>query len=165
MRRFLLSLLAASSAALLSACGQGGAAFNQNGTSKIDRVVFTTPNGGTTGIFKVVPGGQILITAVGVKGTQNVINTNDNRFTFNVAYAPAGALYQAQPDGVTQASCPAPPAAPQPVLPTLTPAPQSPDTIALVAPVAAAPYCLTLNATHVTDQVVGSVNVFVTSSF
>ncbi|GAC1418199.1 MAG: hypothetical protein NVSMB64_27930 [Candidatus Velthaea sp.] len=93
MRRLVLSLLAASSVALLTACGPGGSAFNLSDNNKLDRIILSTA-GQPPGVFKVVPGGSIAISATGVKGSQNSIVTGDTNFTFNVGPAPAGALYQ-----------------------------------------------------------------------
>ncbi|GAC1421033.1 MAG: hypothetical protein NVSMB5_13970 [Candidatus Velthaea sp.] len=183
MRRLVLSLLAASSVALLTACGSGGSAFNTSQTN-IDRVVLATA-GQPPGVFKVVPGGTILISALGVKGSQNAIVSSDTRFTFNVGPAPAGVLYQggnsAQDgfqgvcSGFTQlspASIPLLPAIPQSSLSTGG----ATDSVTFTAPTAAslnvptapntvgpapAAYCVYVNAIHTSDGVVGSATVYV----
>jgi len=103
MRRLVLSLLAASSVALLTACGQGGSAFNVSNNTKVDRVSIQSA-GQPPGVLKVVPGGTIGLSAIGTRGSLNTINSADTNYTFNYGYAVAGTPYQNNQDGI-QAFC------------------------------------------------------------
>ncbi|MFN2459067.1 MAG: hypothetical protein ABR591_00030 [Candidatus Velthaea sp.] len=191
MRRLPLTLIAAGAAVLLSACGQGGSAFNFGNNTKVDRVVIQS-NGQPEGVFKVVPGGSILLSAQGTRGANNVVINADVNYTFNAAVAPAGRPFQngvsgAQGicagftqvpppvGGVAQAAIPLIPTVPAAALSGSS---QSPNTITLTAPTIAslnaqfapgntagpapASYCIIVNATHVSDGVVGSATVDVT---
>jgi hypothetical protein len=187
MRRLVLSLFAASSVVLLSACGQGGSAFNAGNNTHVDHVLLMS-NGDPSGVFKVVPGGTLTVSAVGVKGPNNVIVNADINYTFDAEVAPAGTLFQNSISGVqgvclgfTQNS-PAPVTA-LPLAPVIPPANlvtsgNSPDTVVFVAPqiatlnaldqtpntigTAPASYCVFLNAHHTVDGVTGSATILVT---
>jgi len=187
MRRLVLSLLAASSVVLLSACGQGGSAFNAGNNTHVTNVLLMS-NGDPSGVFKVVPGGTLDLSAVGVKGPNNAIETSDINYTFDASVAPAGTFYQNSIAG-TQGVClgftqnsPAPVTALalSPVVPAaaLVTSSAAPSTVVVVAPqiatlnaefappntigTAPASYCLIVNAHHTSDGVTGSATVLVT---
>jgi hypothetical protein len=172
MRRLLVSFLAAGSVVLLSACGQGGSAFNAGNNSKVDHVQLET-NGQPAGVFKVVPGGTLTISAIGLKGPQNVQETADQNYSFDASISAGGLFYQNGISGA-QAACGVFTAAVgTPVVPAANLAVvgrNAPNTVVLTAPTiaaanalfavpaAAAPalYCIVLNAHHVSDGVTGS---------
>lgn len=187
MRRLVLSLMVAGTAALLTACGQGGSAFSFNGSNQnIDHIIISDQtNSNLTGIFRVVPGGQLSLQAEGVKSPNNT-NVPDTNFTFNMAIAPAGTPIPVSGSG-QNAVCTG---LTQTVGPTaglaiaLSPtfvgtylkqnqtaggsvvltAPTVAQIAASVAPnVATAPanYCLTIIATHSPDGKVGTATVYV----
>ncbi|MGB8266363.1 MAG: hypothetical protein WCE44_08590 [Candidatus Velthaea sp.] len=171
MRRLVLSLLAASSLALLTACGQGGTAFSSGSNGNANRVVFTGTQG-LSGVFFVRAGSGIQVTAEAVYGSQNVLSSDQN-FTFSWAFAPAGTLYQnGSVSGAQQSACAAPPSGAAPPLNTIlsnagpnyvtvTPFPTAAGYAA--AETGAAPYCINLVATHTVDGVQGSVVIDVTT--
>jgi hypothetical protein len=177
MRRLVLSLLAASSLALLTACGQGGTAFGGGSSGNANNVILTTGQG-TTGVFTVRAGFPIVVSATATAGTENVVTTNQN-FTFTWAFAPTGTLYNnGSVSGATQSPCAAPPAGyPVPPATILSNAGQNfvtvtpPGTVAGYgagttlggSATAGAPYCVIVFATHANDGVVGKQVILVTT--
>ena len=176
MRRIVLSLIVAGSAAMLTACGGGGTAFGGGSNSNsIDRVVITG-TGTLSGVNKVVPGGRLLLSAQGVKGPTNT-KAGDNGYTWTASYVTvAGTPVQSTETG-TQVFCNT--VAAGIVFPasaifvdstnaaqiTLVPPLASPAVTASPAaftPAApAGSYCLNVAATHTADFKVGSVVVLV----
>jgi hypothetical protein len=171
MRRLLLSLLAASSLALLTACGQGGTAFGGGSSGNATSVVFTTGQG-TSGVFFVRAGFPIIMSATAVAGTENVVTTNQN-FAFSWGFAPAGTLYNnGSVSGATQSACAAPPGGY-----TGTPANILSDAGANFVTVTppgsvlgygagttgSTPYCIVLIATHQGDGIKGRAVILVTT--
>jgi len=170
MRRLLLSLFAASSLALLPACGQGGTAFGGGSNGNASSVVFST--GGTTGVFSVRAGFPIVMSATAVDGVENIVSTNQD-FTFTWGFAPAGTLYNnGSVSGAQQTACAAPPAGfsgtPNTVLSnagsnfvTVTP----PGSVLGygAGTTGSTPYCIVLIATHQVDGVKGRAVILVTT--
>jgi hypothetical protein len=172
MRRLLVSFLAAGSVVLLSACGQGGSAFNAGNNSKVDHVQLET-NGQPAGVFKVVPGGTLTISAIGLRGSQNVVETGDLNYTFDASISTSGLFFQNGISGAQTACGAFTGAVGTPVVPAanLTVFGRNdPNTVVFTAPTiaaanalfavpaAAAPasYCVILNAHHVSDGITGS---------
>ena len=188
MRRLVPSLLAASSVAFLTACGQGGSAFNFGGSSAADRVVVFS-SGNPAGVLKVVPGGTIVLSAQALTGSNNVV-VQDTNFTFNYTISAVDTPYGNSQSG-NQAFCNTlggtsgvlPGALQAPGMTTLgTSVSAGSGTVVLVAPASiaafgaasiitatkllpstAGAYCLTVNAMHVVDGQVGSQTILVTS--
>jgi hypothetical protein len=168
MRRLALSLLAASSLALLTACGQGGTAFGSGQTGTASSVILSSGQG-LTGVFIVRAGTSIQVSAEAVQGSQGALTTNQ-QFTFAATFAPSGTLYQnGSPSGAQQSACPAPPAAVNATIfaaaNVLTNAGSNFVTVNPPANAApwGAPYCLNLVATHTVDGVQGNAVIFVTT--
>jgi hypothetical protein len=176
MRRLAFSVLAASSLALLTACGQGGTAFGGGSSGNASSVILTSAQG-LSGVFAVRQGAAIIVNATAVAGTQNVVTTDQN-FTFAWSLAPAGSIYQTgSVSGAEQAPCGAlPTGAGGPPLPTVltnaganfvtVTAPANATPYAFSASVvlgsttaATEPYCLHVVATHTIDGVQGSANI------
>lgn len=173
MRRIVLSVMVAGSAAALAACGGGGTAFG-SGSNSIDRVV-VTGSGSLSGVNKVVPGGTIVLSATGVKGSSNT-TAGDNGYSWSASYAPVGTPAQALATGsqifcnglTTPAISPAGslnvssvnPSTLTLVVPTAVPAVTAPA--ASIAPAApAGSYCLIVQATHTADGKFGTAVVVV----
>jgi hypothetical protein len=180
MRRLLVSFLAAGSVVLLSACGQGGSAFSAGNNSKVDHVQLES-SGQPAGVFKVVPGGFLTISAIGLKGPQNVVETGDLNYTFDASISPGGLLFQNGISGAQTACGAFTGAVGTPVVPAanlVVAGRNAPNTVVLVAPqiaaanalfavpAAAAPasYCIVLNAHHVSDGVTGSTIIDVSNN-
>jgi len=166
MRRLVLSLLAAGSVALLTACGQGGTAFGGGSNGNANRVILTAGQG-TTGVFTVRAGYPIVVSATAVYGSQNVVSTDQN-FTFAWAFAPAGTVYQnGSVSGAQQGTCAAPPTGYTPS--SATPLSNAGANFVTVTPFPAAqitgtiPYCINLVATHNIDGVQGNAVILVTT--
>jgi len=176
MRRLVLSLLATSSLALLTACGQGGTAFGGGSSGNASSIVFST--GGTTGVFSVRAGFPIVMSATAVAGIENVVTTNQS-FAFSWGFAPSGTLYNnGSVSGAQQSACAAPPVGftvPQvsilsnagsnfvTVTPPGTVAGYGAGTTLGGSATAAAPYCVVLIATHQGDGVKGRAVILVTT--
>lgn len=179
MRRLMVSFLAASSVVLLSACGQGGSAFNAGNNVKVDHVQLES-NGQPPGVFKVVPGGFITISAIGLRGSQNVVVTGDINYTFDASISRGGLLFDNSISGLQGTCASFTGSTGTPVVPAanLVTGTASPNTVVLVAPTIAAAnalfsvpapaapasYCIVLNAHHVIDGVTGSTVIDVTPS-
>jgi hypothetical protein len=185
MRRLVLSLLAASSVALLTACGQGGSAFNTGSTNKATHVIVESA-GDPPGSLKVVPGGTIVLSAVATNGPNNSIVIGDSNFTFTYNIAPANTPYPSNVDG-QQAFCngltgtngilPAILTSSTTTTPSVTVTSSdgnlivtAPASIAAFgaatafSPTTATTYCLNINAIHTSDGVTGSAVLLVTPS-
>jgi hypothetical protein len=171
MRRLLLSLLAASSLASLTACGQGGTAFGGGSSGNANTVILTAGQG-TTGVFTVRAGFPIIVSATATAGTENVVSSNQD-FTFAWTFAAAGTLYNnGSVSGATQSACAAPPAGyPNPPNTILSNAGANFVTVTPPGSVAGygtgttgtTPYCISLVATHANDNVVGRAIILVTT--
>jgi hypothetical protein len=174
MRRLVLSLLAASSVALLTACGQGGSAFNTGTPTNISHVQIES-SGNPPGVFKVVPGGTIKLSAVGTNGS-GFINQNDTSYNWTYNVTASGAFYNSSATATT--ACPVMsgfsgtlPAILKNSSGTVGVTVASSDATVLLTPpasitafgpaAAGASYCLTINATHISDGVTGSAYVYV----
>lgn len=68
-RRFVLSLAAVSSAALLGACSGGGSVLSFDNNSTPDHVIVSVQ--GTTNVARVLPGAGLPLSATAVRGSQN----------------------------------------------------------------------------------------------
>jgi len=173
MRRLVFSLLAASSLALLPACGQGGTAFGGGASGNANRVVLSACSG-TCGVFAVRQGQGILISATAVAGNENTVTTDQN-FTFSWTLAGAGTLYNnGSVSGAQQSPCGAlPTGAGAPPLPTVlvnaganfvtVEAPPNAAPYAFASNVvlgsttaATEPYCINVVAIHTLDGVKGN---------
>ncbi|HMC45533.1 MAG TPA: hypothetical protein VKJ77_09440, partial [Caballeronia sp.] len=179
MRRLMVSFLAAGSVVLLSACGQGGSAFNAGNNVKVDHVQLET-FGNPPGVFKVVPGGFITVSAIGLRGSQNVQVTGDLNYTFDASISPGGQLFDNTISGQQTACGAFTGSTGTPVVPAanLVVSATSPNTVVLVAPTIAAAnalfsvpapaapasYCILLNAHHVIDGVTGSTVIDVSNN-
>jgi len=171
MRRLVLSLLSASSLALLTACGQGGTAFGGGSNGNASTVVLTAGQG-TTGVFTVRAGFPIVVSATATDGIENVVATNQT-FTFAWTFAPTGTLYNnGSVSGATQGQCAAPPAGyPNPPNTILSNAGANFVTVTPPGSVlgygtgttGSTPYCISLIATHDVDNVVGRAIILVTT--
>ncbi len=90
MRRIVLSLAVAASAAL-AACSGGGSVLSTGGTSAPDHIIITT--GGSSNVPRVLAGSGIALSALAVRGPQNGVLGN-NKFIWHAAIV-NGASYTA----------------------------------------------------------------------
>ncbi len=81
MRRIVLSLAVAVSAAL-AACTGGGQVLSTGGGTASDHIIITT--GGQSNVLRVLAGSGIALSAVAVRGSQNGV-VGDNKFIWHAA--------------------------------------------------------------------------------
>ena len=99
MRRFVQSLAAVLGIAALGACNGGGSVLNVGGTPNPTAVIVTVQS--PQNIARVVPGGSLPISALGVIGSQNGA-TYTGQFRWSAALVPTGGTYFVTP-GVSRA--------------------------------------------------------------
>lgn len=97
MRGIVKTSAVALSVLALGACSGGGSVLSSGGNT-IDRTIVTVQGG--SNIARVLPGASIAISAVGVRGSQNGVVSN-NRFTWSAAVT-TGGQYVANTDGTTK---------------------------------------------------------------